>query len=141
MMAESPLPALAMECRLAKAAFSFPRARAYPSAMPAADRSWSPQDISKIRGHVAEERGSSVEPGLPKITVIPKVAQNFVGNFSDRAQRRLRNSSTSNSPDANVITTLNALAARPAKDWPFGVATTKGIWYSTVAASFYCAVF
>ena len=70
MMAESPLPALATECRLAKAAF--PRARAYPSAMPAAHRSWSPRTYRKSEG-MSRRKGSSVEPGFPKITVIPKL--------------------------------------------------------------------
>ena len=60
MIAESPLPALAMECRLTKAAF--PRAMAYPSAMPAADRSCSPRTYRKSEG-MSRRKGNSVEPG------------------------------------------------------------------------------
>src|SRR6266436_7510116 len=84
MMAESPLPALAIECRLTKAAL--PRAMAYPSAMPAADRSCSPRTYLKSAG-MSRKKGQFRRARIAEDDRHPQLAQDFVGNFSNRAQR------------------------------------------------------
>jgi hypothetical protein len=56
-------------CRFTNAACPVPWA--YPSAIPNAEASWSARTYRKSSGKSCKN-GSSVEPGLPKMVVIPR---------------------------------------------------------------------